>query len=748
MKKEITTQINRLSLEDPAKLEEYLKELYGAQEISAADILGYTTYQWNRKPGKPYVIPDTVLNQLGIFVGQSNKEDKDLAFQFYQKAAVRGDKNAQMNFAIVLFCGKYGQAKNIEQALEYSTAAIKAGHSNSLLHAKILRANQQNSAAIPVLVAALNAATAEASKAKSTEQASAQKAIEQSSDLLKISLQEMLDQLDQHNEDALRLMLQSIQQILKCQHTRIQLETYFLQGMVHQRLTEYQKAMAAYLKISDKQHPRYTEGMKCRAQLFKAVLEEEILQLPKGMDVDEADGSTVSNQSDNSSSAACEAEETENVITLPGKLSFPLYFGKAWHKIAPWFDSVNGEKLAAEHQKWDSYIELQKKAKHQQLELTKALLTSEQDAGNADLPLSVELKKQKKLLDTQLAQLEAQEQKVNAGYTKHRMDSRKTRRRHLTEQRFFDPARSKKQTELAELGNQLIEHRFNDAQAPIASIDLTRFSARRLITAETAFQQAAKKLAQKTDYTNLDIGLPKAAQGKYAKGVIETYQVNDTIIKAQHLTETSQDRLGNSYLPQHGTYQQIYQFLIKLSQQQPESEKQLADYMIRFGQNHKSITLPELQALYPGAQAADVDQFNQICFLLLSKEQAQWMSAVEERYQLGMSVAQARCLLMIQAGYLSFEDAFITKAMFGVYSQVGILKAPQYVADACQKIENLYQEFLKAQHPQDFLPFFKKFSSEDMVLTREQAHKDLKAVYGGDTDTDGDDYLSDTSFNA
>ena len=86
--------------------------------------------------------------------------------------------------------------------------------------------------------------------------------------------------------------------------------------------------------------------------------------------------------------------------------------------------------------------------------------------------------------------------------------------------------------------------------------------------------------------------------------------------------------------------------------------------------------------------------------------------------------------------------------MFGVYSQVGILKAPQYVADACQKIENLYQEFLKAQHPQDFLPFFKKFSSEDMVLTREQAHKDLKAVYGGDTDTDGDDYLSDTSFNA
>ena len=112
MKKEITTQINRLSLEDPAKLEEYLKELYGTQEISAADILGYTTGIGSLDTSKPYVIPDTVLNQLGIFVGQSNKEDKDLAFQFYQKAAVRGDKNAQMNCANVLFLGKYGQAKN------------------------------------------------------------------------------------------------------------------------------------------------------------------------------------------------------------------------------------------------------------------------------------------------------------------------------------------------------------------------------------------------------------------------------------------------------------------------------------------------------------------------------------------------------------------------------------------------------------------------------------------------------------
>ena len=441
MKKEIIDQIDKHSLENPAVLETYLITLYDKQEISAADILSHTTYRMDNKPRKPYVIPDTVLNKFGVHVGQSNKADKDLAFKFFQTAADRGDKSAKMNCAIVLFSGTYGQDKNIGKALEYSTAAIKAGHSNSLWHAKLLRANQQNSAAIPFLLQAHNAANAEISKVKSTQHASAKKEIEESSELLKISLQEMLDQLDKHNDDALRLMLQSIQQILKCQDKLIQLETHFLQGMIHQRLTEYQKAMTAYIQISDKQHPRYMEGMKCRAELFKAVLEKEILQLPMGMDIDEADGSFVINQSDKSSSAAPEAEETENIITLPGKLSFPLYFGKAWHKIAPWFDSVNSEKLVANYQKWDSYIELQQNAKRQQLELTKELLKSEQYAGNGDLPLSVELKKQKKLLEKQLAQLEAQEQKVNAGYTKHQADSSKKRRRHLTEQRYFNPAR-------------------------------------------------------------------------------------------------------------------------------------------------------------------------------------------------------------------------------------------------------------------------------------------------------------------
>ena len=51
----------------------------------------------------------------------------------------------------------------------------------------------------------------------------------------------------------------------------------------------------------------------------------------------------------------------------------------------------------------------------------------------------------------------------------------------------------------------------------------------------------------------------------------------------------------------------------------------------------------------------------------------------------------------------------------------------------------------------DYFKFFKKHAHNDSghpicVLSRHQAHEDLKAVYSGDSDTDGEGYESDLSL--
>ncbi len=114
---------------------------------------------------------------------------------------------------------------------------------------------------------------------------------------------------------------------------------------------------------------------------------------------------------------------------------------------------------------------------------------------------------------------------------------------------------------------------------------------------------------------------------------------------------------------------------------------------------------------------------------------------------MGMTVAQARCLILIREGYISFEEAFDNNVLFGVYSQTKIIDSPVKVENACAYIDKLYLEFLRNRHSQDHLRFIKKYVTEDSpptcILTREQAHLDLQEVYGGESDTDDEGYESD-----
>lgn len=180
-------------------------------------------------------------------------------------------------------------------------------------------------------------------------------------------------------------------------------------------------------------------------------------------------------------------------------------------------------------------------------------------------------------------------------------------------------------------------------------------------------------------------------------------------------------------------------------------ESKLADYMIRYGKAHQPVTLTELQEIYTEADENDINQFHNICFLVLAKEQSQWHSAKHEKWQIGMTVAQARCLIMVKEGYISFKEVFKNAALFSVYSHTGLTgDGIEEVAESCKHIDELYTAYLQTKNSKDYLLFFKKHIKKDYkppyILTRKQAHEDLKSVYGGDSDTDGEGYDSDLSL--
>ncbi|CAM4433941.1 MAG: hypothetical protein LEGION0398_MBIBDBAK_01363 [Legionellaceae bacterium] len=186
----------------------------------------------------------------------------------------------------------------------------------------------------------------------------------------------------------------------------------------------------------------------------------------------------------------------------------------------------------------------------------------------------------------------------------------------------------------------------------------------------------------------------------------------------------------------------------KLSQGDTEKEKQIATHFLHYAKSHQGITLAEIQELYPAANEDDVHYFNRACFLIMEKEQGQWHSSHSKeysRFQLGMSVSQARCLILLEAGCLTLEDAFKNNVLFGVYSKTDINNSPEKLASACEYIDTLYLEYLKIQKHKEYLPFFRKNieALPTLVLTRKQAHEDLKTVYGGESDTDGEGYDSD-----
>lgn len=353
-------------------------------------------------------------------------------------------------------------------------------------------------------------------------------------------------------------------------------------------------------------------------------------------------------------------------------------------------------------------------------------------------------------------------------HQKHLSSSyRSTFRRHITERTFFDPARLKKGEELIQLTKSLIDQRYTVPEdgEEAESVKLDGMSSRLLISAERVFQEAILTLSGEESFNS---GIPVIRRKPWRMGYCtghtlygpkENYSVGASVIQAEHRVDPKRDRLGDSFLCGGGTYTSIMGVINNITLGDPLGEIELAKIMIKYSRNHQEITHENLTKINPQVKEETVNEINRLCFLIVEKEQPQWHSAQDEEYLLGISVSQARCLIMLEKGYLTFEDAFSRNSVFGAYTQTNILREPKKVAEACRKTDALYINFLRDTHP-EFKDEHKKFTREQVslfgevknsvVLTRQQAHIDLKYIHDNPDDplTDGEDgYESDLSFS-
>lgn len=417
-------------------------------------------------------------------------------------------------------------------------------------------------------------------------------------------------------------------------------------------------------------------------------------------------------------------------------------FNRFWQRASIHFDVVNETDLEQEYQKRFVQMETLIKAKETENEaLEEAIDIAEKTQDAALLSLQVQSKKVKQKSETLK---KAQNDFKEVDYYQHNAKYRQEYRRAQAEHCFFNPKRSTKKNQVVALAREIIDRRYqqkNDA------LPLT-VSVRMFAMAEKAFQDAVLTL---TGDTSPQLGIPAAnKKNSVTYGPVESYKIGATTAQFIHRTHPDPKRLGDSYSSDHpyGTYDaSIYKFLSRITNNNPEKEKQIAQLFIVYGRTQQSVKLGTLQNIYKPATSHDVAEFNRICLLILSKEQTQWLSATSLPYQ-GLAVAQARCLILMSKGFIRFSEVFQNDVKYGVYSKRGLLDNPHKLSQVCQDIDELFMRYLQTEYPAEHEIVSKQIAASGkkcaIVSTRKVARENLKTVYGGDSDSGNEaDYNSD-----
>lgn len=524
-------------------------------------------------------------------------------------------------------------------------------------------------------------------------------------------------------------------------------EVWFLQTVYYQMLGRNEEAMKLHCLINST-CPHYKIALSNRAVLLKDTVTQVLVPVPVQGNTAAATALVAQGAIPVvTTSSSVTTSISPSLITTPLIIKQQTRFSRFWQRVSPHFDVVNETSLKEEYERRIAQLQVLIRAKEVEIELVQESIQAAEKSNDSTLP-SLRLHGEK--LKSELKALTVSETSLrDMDYKTHTAVHRQQYRRAVAEASFFDPKRSKKKDQISSLAYKIIDSRY---QQTTDSIELSKYSVRLHAHAEKAIQNAILILA---GTTRPQLGLPYVREKVLGSSILgygprEVYKIGDTDAVFEHRTHPDSERLGDSYSPDYigGTYNaSIYPFLLDLAQGNPEKEKQIAQLFIVYGKKQQSVTLEALQAIKSDVTQKDVEQFNRVCILILAKEQTQWLSANKSNYK-GLTVSQARCILLMTEGLLRFEDAFKNDGVFSIYSNRGLLYNPNTLAQACQRVDDLFIQFLQIKHPLEHSNVMKQAIASrqklTIIATRKQARADLKAVYGGDSDSDNEaDYNSD-----
>lgn len=744
-----------------------LCEAIKSGDASPQDILDYTGTFWKTNP-KRYVIDETVLNKLGVHLSElENTEQNKFAGHFFKISADRNCSWGCYNYAYFSIEGLESQGipKSVESALQYAQKAVEltkttTSHIHKLVLAMALKANNQAAEANVALAEYLNFHLNRVAKNfQKDEVKSGIQFLEETiigfEDMLKVPIDQMGFEMPRVILTQIELFLQqnfscSVDKETQAKIASLNQQLRYLQGRYLELSHRFPDAMTSYCSVEESS-PCYKLAVIARAGLLKKTISKMILRDPLHVPVEPT--------------AAITAELAVTSISQPPGTTKSLVaeafveqtsFSKYWHKGNESFDFVSQSQQEEDYKEKSTEIDTLIEAKKIEIKLLKnQLKKSIKKDEKEESEATGQLRKTISTLEGKLETLKQVKKTIDDNYEAHKPLQRQLLRRGRSESRFFNPDRFKNKAAIIALAHQIIDQRFgvNDAAKPV---DLTGVPVRHLAAAEKAFQNAVIYLTSGSGVKTFipvvrkNPWSPEYGNGSNNYGPKENYKIGETSVVFEHRENPKAQRLGDSFSPEHGNYNgDIYSFLNTLTQGDLEKGKKLARLLINYGRKQGSVLLANLKEIYPEADDTHCERFNKLCALVMAKEQVQWLSATNPTF-CGLAVIHARCLLLIEKGYLTLEEVFKNNGLFSVYANTNIINDTEKLLTACERIDMLYIEHLKTLHMQDHCRMFRAGLKNDekiaAVETKKQAHEDLRAVYGGTDESDGEGYGSDLEF--
>jgi hypothetical protein len=317
---------------------------------------------------------------------------------------------------------------------------------------------------------------------------------------------------------------------------------------------------------------------------------------------------------------------------------------------------------------------------------------------------------------------------------------------------FFAPQRNKK-SDIINKYTEEFENRRTGKTKTKAPIQLGNptISTRTLATTERNILERAIK---KVDGNTLFPQQTRRSSSKFGwEGYTEYISFNKQENKHEKISyfqrcSDDHSHLGNYMMENIGKYgysgnNAILKKIDFITQQAPYKERALAELMKKFARDSKPITQKELAALNPSVVDRDVLFINSFCYHLFVKETTRWMHSWDEDLDFQDSSTVSRVIQLLCDGKISMQDAFSRNSKINPITIAERKSNTNPVNKALKKLNSEYNKNLlrieaEACNPDFFIR--NKDQNFTLIATPEHLHQEHKKVFGGDSDSEDEDY--------